>query len=282
MSGNGYVHGYSAEERSRLGDQARTLTELLHGDTTYPEGSRVLEAGCGVGAQTVILARNSPGARITSVDISPASVAAARVAVKKEGVSNVDFLVADIYGLPFPEGSFDHVFVCFVLEHLPDPLGALVAVGRMVRPGGTVTVIEGDHGSAYFCPDNEMSRKAVDCLVKLQAGSGGDANIGRRLYPLMTQAGFGDVMVSPRMVYVDSSRPDLEEGFTRRTFTAMVDGVREKALSSGMMAEEEWDEGIRGLRGTAEGGMFCYCFFKAFATRPGMLPYLGSGAIENR
>jgi tRNA A58 N-methylase Trm61 len=46
------------------------LVELLHSDTSYPAGSRVLEAGCGVGAQTVTLARNSPGALITSVDIS--------------------------------------------------------------------------------------------------------------------------------------------------------------------------------------------------------------------
>ena len=55
---NGYVHGYSARESERLADQAQTLTELLHHDTHYPAGSRVLEAGCGIGAQTVILARN--------------------------------------------------------------------------------------------------------------------------------------------------------------------------------------------------------------------------------
>jgi cyclopropane fatty-acyl-phospholipid synthase-like methyltransferase len=55
-----YVHGYSDRENSRLCDQANTLTTLLHHDTIYLPGSRVLEAGCGVGAQTVILARNSP------------------------------------------------------------------------------------------------------------------------------------------------------------------------------------------------------------------------------
>ena len=65
-----YVHGYGDRENIRLQDQASTLTELLHLDTFYPEGSHVLEAGCGVGAQTVTLVRNSPGALITSVDIS--------------------------------------------------------------------------------------------------------------------------------------------------------------------------------------------------------------------
>lgn len=57
MSGTpGYVHGYDIRERRRLQDRASTLVALLHSDTRYPDGSRVLEAGCGVGAQTVTLA----------------------------------------------------------------------------------------------------------------------------------------------------------------------------------------------------------------------------------
>ena len=48
-----YVHGYGAREGERLLDQANALSSLLHHDTRYPPGSRVLEAGCGVGAQTV-------------------------------------------------------------------------------------------------------------------------------------------------------------------------------------------------------------------------------------
>ncbi len=74
MSHKTYVHGYSKRESERLSDQAQTLTALLHDDTRYPPGSRVLEAGCGIGAQTVILAKNSPGAYFTSLDISEDSL----------------------------------------------------------------------------------------------------------------------------------------------------------------------------------------------------------------
>ncbi len=267
MDDRSYVHGYTEREQARLDDQARTLTDLLHHDTVYPAGSRVLELGCGVGAQTVILARNSPGAEITSVDISPASIAAARAAVGREGFANVAFRTADIFDLPFPQGSFDHVFICFVLEHLPRPEAALAVARGMLRPGGTLTVIEGDHGSAYFHPRNELSQRTVGCLVEVQRAGGGDALIGRRLFPLITGAGFQQVSVSPRTVYVDGSRPDLEEGFTRNTFTAMVEGVREQAISARMMSADEWDEGIRGLYRTAEGGTFLYTFFKGMAIR---------------
>jgi cyclopropane fatty-acyl-phospholipid synthase-like methyltransferase len=68
--GNRYVHGYHRRESERLQDQAGALVDLLHSDTSYPPGSRVLEVGCGTGAQTLTLARNSPGARITAVDLS--------------------------------------------------------------------------------------------------------------------------------------------------------------------------------------------------------------------
>lgn len=263
-----YVHGYDPRENVRLQDQARTLADLLHSDTSYPAGSIVLEAGCGVGAQTVTLARKSPGARITAVDISPDSVAEAKRRTEAAGLTNVEFRQADIFALPFGPESFDHVFVCFVLEHLSQPVAALATLKGLLRPGGTITVIEGDHGSAYFHPNSDAARRVIQCQVELQQRAGGNALIGRQLYPLMVQAGLNAVHVSPRMVYVDSSRPDLVDGFTRKTFTAMIEGVRESAIEAGIIAAEAFDEGIRDLYRTAEAdGVFCYTFFKALGER---------------
>src|SRR2546430_4493527 len=114
-----YVHGYSTHEARRLGDQADTLAALLHSDTAYPAGSRVLEVGCGVGAQTVHLVANSPEAQLVSVDLSSGSLAKARARVLAEfPEARVTWQVADLFQLPFPDAWFDHVFVCFVLEHL--------------------------------------------------------------------------------------------------------------------------------------------------------------------
>ena len=118
----------------------------------------------------------------------------------------------------------------------------------------------------YFHPESLNARKAIRCLIELQARAGGDSLIGRTLYPLLLESGFRHVTVSPRMVYVDSSRPQLVEGFTKNTFTAMVEGVREPALAAGLIDEETWEKGIRDLYRTAEAdGTFCYAFFKAVA-----------------
>ncbi|MGP3927957.1 methyltransferase domain-containing protein [Streptomyces sp. 8N616] len=264
---SGYVHGYSEQETRRLADQADTLAALLHAGTAFPAGSRVLEIGCGVGAQTVHLAAASPGARIVAVDRSDASLAQARAHVAAHATgADVEWCRADLFDLPFPDAEFDHVFVCFVLEHLRDPRRALAGVRRVLRPGGTITVIEGDHGSAVFHPDSAHARAAIDCQIRLQTAVGGNPLIGRQLQPLLTDAGYDEVMVHPRTVYADGTRPALAEGFTRDTFIAMIESVQDDALAAGLTTAADWQRGIADLRRTADdGGTFHYTFFKARA-----------------
>ena len=263
-----YVHGYSAREAERLADQANTLSGLLHHDTVYPPGSVVLECGCGTGAQTAILAARNPETRMVSVDIAADSLEQARARVRAAGHGNVEFLRANLFDLPFGDERFDHVFLCFVLEHVERPAAALGALKRVLRRGGTIRVVEGDHGSWYCHPRTEEASRAVQCLVDVQARMGGDALVGRRLYPLLVEAGFREARVSPRMVYVDSSRPELVEGFSKNTFIAMVEGVRERALELGLIDRGTWEKGIADLyRATEADGTFCYTFFKGVAAR---------------
>jgi SAM-dependent methyltransferase len=268
MKSHEYVHGYSGREQERLLDQANTLAQLLHYDTFYPKGSIVLEVGCGIGAQTIILAQKSPEAHFTSIDISNESLETARTAVKQRDLSNVKFCTADVFKLPFEADSFDNIFVCFILEHLRNPLEALKQLKKVLKPGGTITVIEGDHGSAYFFPESKFAQQAINCLVRLQSDLGGNALIGRQLYPLLKQAEFKEIHITPRQVYADSSRPEWVDGFTRNTFNAMVEGAKDQAINNGMIDLKTWERGIADLNATTgENGTFSYTFFKGIAVK---------------
>jgi len=228
----------------------------------------VLEAGCGIGAQTVILAKNNPDAKITSVDISPESLEKAREKVERNGIKNVRFLQADIFSLPFEDSSFDHVFVCFVLEHLQNPEKVMRSLKKILKPGGTITVIEGDHGSCYFYPEGKNALETWNCLIRVQAQMKGNSLIGRQLYPLLQKSGFRDIKVEPRIVYADSSKPELVDGFVLKTIIPMVEGVKEQAMEMQIIGEEAWKKGIEELHETAEpGGTFCYTFFKGRGTK---------------
>ena len=265
---NNYIHGYSDKELKRLQDQANTLDELLHYDSIFPENSKILEAGCGVGSQTKIIAPKNPSCHFTSIDISEASLEKVKTMIQALNIKNVMLQIGDISDLHFEAESFDHIFVCFVLEHLSNPVQALLNLKKVLRKGGTITVIEGDHGSAYFYPRSDAAQKAINCQVQLQALHGGNALIGREIYPLLYKAGFSDCLVSPRMVYVDSSKPFLVEGFIKNTFTAMIEGVEKDALNNSLIDKYEWDQGIKDLYRTAEkDGVFCYTFFKGKAIK---------------
>ena len=268
-----YIHGYSSREAGRLADQAQTLTGILHHDTYFPPGSHILEAGCGTGSQTIIIAGQNPECIFQSVDISPSSLAVARDRISSAlpiSSSRITFEQADIHALPYEDSTFDHIFICFVLEHLTSPHAALTELRRVLKPAGTITVIEGDHGSVFFSPQSHAAMQAISSQIELQHRAGGDACIGRRLYPLLIEAGFENLHVSPRMVYVDATMPDLIEGFTRKTFTAMIKGIKEEAIQSELISEEQFDAGVRDLYRTCEpDGTFCYTFFKATGRKPG-------------
>ena len=256
-----YVHGYTETESARLRDQASVLA-------SFPIGSTVLEAGCGIGAQTKILAAAHPEVHFTCIDIDDQSLQRAARDINRLHLNNVHFQKADIFNLPYLPDSFDHIFCCFVLEHLSAPHIALQSLKRVLRPGGTLTVIEGDHGSFFSFPETEESKETVQCLVKLQEEAGGNAFIGRELYALLRKAGFERIRISPRQIYADAGRPEIVEGFAKKTFIAMVEGVKDKAIGRGLISESSWKKGIADLyKATGQEGSFTYTFFKAVADK---------------
>lgn len=257
-----YVHGYSTREAERLKDQAQTLDEIIHNDSVFPENSIVLEAGCGVGAQTKIIASKNPNSQFISIDISEDSLLEARSLIDELAIPNVRFIQSDIFNLPFSDEYFDVIVLCFVLEHLHDPALALNELKRVQKKGGTLMVIEGDHGSTFFYPNNKHAQEVINCQIELQKRNGGNSNIGRELYPLLKSANLNNVEVCPRMVYVDHSKPKLVEGFIKNTFTAMIEGVKETSIKNGLMNSNDFQKGIDGLYRTAEpDGVFSYTFF---------------------
>ena len=264
-----YVHGYSERETERLYDQAGSVRDLIHSDTAYPPGSVVLEAGCGVGAQTLTLAQNSPKATFLSIDWAEGSLALARELINQNKISNVEFLHADIFNLPIDEECVDHIFVCHLLEHLFDPVAGLMILQKYLKRDGSITVFEGDHGSCYFHPQNKEATQAWNCLIEVQKRLGANSLIGRELFPLIKASGFRNIRVVPKMLYIDQTSLELRESFVKKTIIPMVEGVKTQSLDLGLIDKRAWQKGIEELHQTRmdKNGVFCYTFFKGTAIR---------------
>jgi ubiquinone/menaquinone biosynthesis C-methylase UbiE len=262
-----YVHGYSTREAERLNDQSMILKNLLHQDTNFQKNDDVLEAGCGIGAQTRILARKSPGANFTSIDISEQSLLQAKKVIQNENIENVTFQQEDLMKLSFADETFDHIFVCFVLEHLEKPDIALLELKRVLKQSGSITIIEGDHGSCFWSPESIDSVEVWNALINAQTDIGHDPLIGRRLYPLLKQAGFNIEDVSPRYVYADYLNPELLDGVVNSIIVPMVQSAKKQILNSSILENSRWDKGIKELSnvGIDPDGTFFYTWFKALA-----------------
>ncbi len=265
-----YVHGYSVRETQRLTEQSFILERLLHRGTNYPAGSHVLEAGCGVGAQSYLLAKKNPDSRITSIDICMESLRKANAYLQALNVTNVTFIQADILNTNFHDASFDHVFVCFVLEHLDDPVYALTEFKRILKPGGSITLIEGDHGSCFWHPETRESLDVWNSLIVAQQALGHDPLIGRKLYPLLQAADFNIQTVEPRWVYTDASDLKLADGVLNKIIIPMINSAKVQVLNSAIVSTSTWNKGLKDMENTARPpeGTFFYTWFKGVGIKP--------------
>ncbi len=259
-----YVHGYTERETQRLQEQSLILEELLHAGTSYPPGSRVLEVGCGVGAQTLILLRRNPGIRLTSIDMSAASVLKAKACVEAAGYTEVEFRHENIFDNELDPGSFDHIFVCFVLEHMSRPVRALKYMMKLLSVDGTITLIEGDHSSGKWTPETAASRAAWNGLVTSQEMLGHDPNIGKRLLPLMSEAGILSPRVKPLEAYADQSVPIRLDGAINQIIAPMVYSAEKYILENHLVEPHIWKQGLKDLSAVATHpeGTFFYSWFK--------------------
>ncbi|MGH9019823.1 MAG: methyltransferase domain-containing protein [Acidimicrobiales bacterium] len=157
-------------------------------------GQRVIDVGCGPGTITAGLARRvAPGA-VVGIDREESVVSAARAA--HAGTDNLSFEVGDAYQLELLDESADVVYLHQVLQHLSDPVAALVEARRVLRVGGLVAVRDADYGEFVWAPRDARLDRWLSLYHEVTAGLGGDADAGRRLPDWVRAAGFDDLVVS--------------------------------------------------------------------------------------
>jgi ubiquinone/menaquinone biosynthesis C-methylase UbiE len=204
-----YIHGFSADEQSRLVRQARMFESTLFSHIDYSGATRLLEVGCGVGAQTEILLRRFPELHVTGIDRSRPQLAAAErnLGATAWCESRYALREADASDLPFAERSFDAAYLCWVLEHMPSPARVLSEVRRVLSPGATVYVTEVLNSSFFLDPYSPNLLRYWMAFNDHQYDSGGDPFIGAKLGNLLLAGGYRDVQTEVKNVHLDNRQP---------------------------------------------------------------------------
>lgn len=267
-----YIHGYSETEQARLLDQARLLEPLVLRRVEWPDRARVLDLGCGVGAQSRALLKKWPLITVTGVDASSEQLAAAERLLRVETRTRRFVPVqADASALPFKDETFDAVFVCFVLEHLSRPAAALKEAVRVLKNGGRLYCTEVFNSGVYLYPRNPVVEKYWSAFNAHQRDLGGDPDIGVKLPGLLSDAGLSEVKsfesVGPLMDRRMKS-PAARRKFMR-IWHDLFQGPADALRRSGTVSSGDVEVTRQHLLSLAKNpeGIFFYAAFQACAVK---------------
>ncbi|WP_138894833.1 class I SAM-dependent methyltransferase [Streptomyces chryseus] len=190
-----YTHGHHESVlRSHSWRTAANSAAYLLGDLR--PGLDVLDVGCGPGTITADLAALVAPGRVTAVDAAGEVLGRAREAAAERGLENVEFAVADVHALDFPDDSFDVVHAHQVLQHVGDPVRALREMRRVCRPGGVVAARDSDYAAMTWFPQVPLMDDWQRLYGRVARANGGEPDASRRLLSWTRRAGFTDVRPS--------------------------------------------------------------------------------------
>ena len=183
------------------------LPALPEVDAALRAGGRVADVGCGAGWSSIGMATAYPRARVDGFDLDGPSVERARAAAAEAGVADrVAFAVADVAALPEEAGGYDLVTAFECVHDLPDPVGVLSAVRRLVAPGGTVLVADEKVAETFTAPGGDVDRLmygySLTCCLPDGLATRPSAGTGTVMRPgtlaaFARDAGFAGVDVLP-------------------------------------------------------------------------------------
>jgi ubiquinone/menaquinone biosynthesis C-methylase UbiE len=190
-------------------------------------GMTVLDMGCGPCSITVgLTAAVAPG-RTVGIDLDPLPLA------------GIDVVVGDVMSLPFPDATFDAMYASALLQHLPDPLGALREARRVARPGAVIGLVDADWDGELLYPTNGVLRRSMDVARKIRKGT--SPFVGKRLRHLLNEAGFCRTEGSARVLHYGTADETRAFG----AFTASLFRHRttvERAVAEGWSTVEALEE----------------------------------------
>ena len=263
-----YLHGFSDTEQARLRTQAEFAEFTIFQNINFSNAKKILEVGSGVGAQTEIILRRFPKVHVTGIDLNEKQVEAARKYLGSfpSTANRYEFHKMSADNLTFEAQSFDGAYLCWILEHVPNPAQVLSEVRRVLRPGSEIVVTEVMNSSFFLDPYSPNVWKYWMAFNDYQYDHAGDPFIGAKLGNLLTQVGYHQVKTEVKTWHFDNRQPALRKQAIH-FWTDLLLSASDKLVEDKYVEQEVVDKAKEELGRVANdpNAVFMYSFMQAKA-----------------
>ncbi|MEK2644601.1 class I SAM-dependent methyltransferase [Bdellovibrio sp. BCCA] len=234
-----YLHGFTQDEQERLRKQARFGEFTVYQNINLSSVQHLLEVGCGVGAQSEILLRRFPDLKITGIDRSPKQLQAAKTRLSNlpGAAGRFDLKEMDATAMKFSSNSFDGAFLCWILEHVPDPIRVLSEVRRVLRPGSVIYITEVMNASFFLDPYSPNVWKYWMAFNEYQLEQQGDPFVGAKLGNFLLQLGYRDIQTEVKTWFLDNRSPQARKDCIEY-WTELLLSASDQLLAAKCVSEE--------------------------------------------
>lgn len=249
----------SENEPDRLEAQARLARIQNHLEyVPLKPNFHVLDAGCGSGSMSRLLAQQVSNGRAVGVDVNPSYLEAARTFAEEEGLTNLSFEEGDIFNLPYPDDSFDLVWSKYVLQWVNQPVDAVAEFKRVTKPGGVVVCSNFDGFGVTHYPENSVWQADAEKIFKASV----DPFVGRKMYQMFRQVGLDNIVidVEPDRLFNCIGSIDPER---RLNWAVQFQAAKDKWVDVLGSAEpvEQFIDGFLTYQDSADTTTLCHLFF---------------------
>lgn len=234
-----YLHGYTKEEQARLIEQARILAPYIYEGVDFSQKKKLLEVGCGVGAQTEILLKKYSQLEIHGVDVSSHQLDLARERLSSYISSGrLKLTCADATRLDsIQDSGFDCVYLCWFLEHVYEPLEVLKSIKKAVGTGVMISITEVNNSSLFIDPYSSSIFEYWNQLNDYQWSIQGHPFIGLQIANQLQASGYQQIQSFPRHFLFDSRKPAERKQFLKYFF-GIFKSANENLVKKGRIHHE--------------------------------------------